>query len=83
MARGFELDVIGGVVLGGTNIFGGEGSIVGTVLGVTFLYLVEPCLLYAGVAEHWRDAVQGAVIVAVIGLDCWLHRREKLLQELQ
>lgn len=83
MARNFELDVIGGVVLGGTNIFGGEGSLLGTALGALFLYLVGQTLLYAGVGEYWRTAVQGAVIVGVIGFDCWVHRREKLLKELQ
>jgi len=83
MARGFELDVIGAVVLGGTNIFGGEGSLIGTALGAFFLYLVGQTMLYAGVGEYWRTAVQGAVIVAVIGFDCWAHRREKLLKELQ
>lgn len=83
LARGFELDVIGGVVLGGTNIFGGEGSYLGTALGVFFLYWVGQALIYAGVSEYWRDAIQGAVIIAVIGADCALHRRRKLMEELR
>jgi rhamnose transport system permease protein len=83
MAKGFELEVIGAVVLGGTNIFGGEGSFAGTALGVVFLYLVGQAMLYAGVSEYLRMAIQGAVIVAVIGFDCAVHRRQKLLEELQ
>jgi len=83
IARNFELDVIGGVVLGGTNIFGGEGSFAGTALGVAFLYLVGQTMLYAGVSEYWRTAIQGAVIVTVIGFDCAMHRRRKLLEELK
>ena len=83
MARGFELDVIGAVVLGGTNIFGGEGSFAGTVLGGIFLYLVGQAMLYAGVSEYWRTAVEGAVIITVIGFDCAMHRRRKLLEELR
>lgn len=83
LARGFELDVIGGVVLGGTNIFGGEGSYLGTALGMSFLYWVGQALIYAGVSEYWRDAIQGAVIIVVIGADCLLHRRRKLLEELR
>jgi len=83
LARNFELDVIGAVVLGGTNIFGGEGSYLGTVLGGLFLYLVGQTMVYAGISEYWRIAVQGAIILAVIGFDCVLHRRHKLLEELR
>ncbi len=83
MAMGFELSVIGAVVLGGTNIFGGEGTMLGTVLGALFLYLIGQAMLYAGVSEYWRTAIEGAVIVAVIGFDCALHRRQKLLDELR
>jgi ribose/xylose/arabinose/galactoside ABC-type transport system permease subunit len=83
MARSFELYVIGAIVLGGTNIFGGEGSFFGTVLGGTFLYFVGQAMLYAGVSEFWRTALQGGVIVTVIGIDCLLHRRQKLLEELR
>ncbi len=83
LARGFELDVIGGVVLGGTNIFGGEGSYIGTALGVFFLYWVGQALIYAGISEYWREAFQGAVIIAVIGFDCAIHRKRKLMEELR
>lgn len=83
MARNFELDVIGAVVLGGTNIFGGEGSYLGTALGGCFLYLIGQTMFYAGVGEDWRTAVQGAVIVSVIGIDCLIHRRRNRLEELR
>ena len=79
----FELDVIAAVVLGGTSIFGGEGSYVGTALGALFLYLMEPAMLYAGVDEYWRKAVQGAAILTVIGVDCALSRKRKMLEELR
>ncbi len=83
MARGFELEVIGAIVLGGTNIFGGEGSFLGTILGAFFLYFVGQTLLYADVDLYYREAIQGALIVIVIGVDCALHRRQKLLDELK
>jgi ribose/xylose/arabinose/galactoside ABC-type transport system permease subunit len=82
MALGFELQVIGAVVLGGTNIFGGEGSFVGTILGAFFLYFVLELLIYAGVSPYYQDVITGAMILAVIGLDCVLHKKEKMLQEL-
>jgi ribose/xylose/arabinose/galactoside ABC-type transport system permease subunit len=83
LGDGFELNVIAAVVLGGTSIFGGQGSYLGTALGALFLYLIGPAMLYAGVNEYWRTAVQGAAILAVIGVDCGLSRNRKLLQELR
>ncbi len=83
MAVGFELSVIAAVVLGGTNIFGGEGTLLGTILGALFLYLIDPAMLYAGVNEYYRTAIPGLMIVAVIGFDCAVHRRQKLLDELR
>ena len=83
LGLGFELTVIAAVVLGGTSIFGGQGSYIGTALGGLFLYLIEPAMLYAGVNEYWRTTVQGAAILAVIGADCALGRQRKLLEELQ
>jgi ribose/xylose/arabinose/galactoside ABC-type transport system permease subunit len=82
IGMGFELQVIAAVVLGGTNIFGGEGSFAGTVLGAFFLYFISQALTYAGANPYFQDAITGAVIIAVIGLDCALHRREKLREEL-
>jgi ribose/xylose/arabinose/galactoside ABC-type transport system permease subunit len=83
MLRGFELDVIGAVVVGGTNIFGGEGCYAGTILGCSFFYLLSQLLTYAGISEYYRQVVIGGAIIAVIGADCLLHRREKLLEELR
>jgi len=82
MALGFELQVIGAVILGGTNIFGGEGSYAGTVLGALFLYFTAQWMTYAGISPYFQEAVTGAIIIAVIGMDCALHRRRKLLEEL-
>jgi ribose/xylose/arabinose/galactoside ABC-type transport system permease subunit len=82
IALGFELQVIGAVVLGGTNIFGGEGTYLGTVLGGFFLYFLSQVLTYAGASPYCQDAIAGAVIVLVIGTDCALHRRHKLMEEL-
>jgi ribose/xylose/arabinose/galactoside ABC-type transport system permease subunit len=82
MALGFELQVIGAVILGGTNIFGGEGSYAGTALGALFLYFTSQWMTYAGISPYFQEAITGALIIAVIGMDCALHRRRKLLEEL-
>jgi ribose/xylose/arabinose/galactoside ABC-type transport system permease subunit len=82
MALGLELQIIGAVILGGTNIFGGEGSYIGTVIGAFFLYLIWELLVYAGVNPYFQDAITGAIILWIIGLDCLLHRKQKWLEEL-
>jgi len=82
MALGFELQVIAAVILGGTNIFGGEGSYLGTLLGAIFLYLVSQVLVYAGASAYVQDAITGAVILVIISVDCSLHRPAKLMEEL-
>ena len=81
MALGLELQVIGAVILGGTNIFGGEGSYAGTVLGAFFLYFLSELMVYAGVSPYFQEVVAGAIIIFVIGLDCAMHRKRKLLEE--
>lgn len=83
IATGFELQVIAAVVLGGTNIFGGEGSFLGTFLGAAFLYLISQVLVYAEASPYAQDAISGAVILVIIGLDCLMHRKTKSLEELQ
>lgn len=82
MALGFELQVIGAVILGGTHIFGGEGSYAGTLLGAFFLYFVSELLIYAGISPYFQDVIAGALIIGVIGFDCGLQRKRKLLEEL-
>jgi len=82
MALGFELQVIAAVVLGGTSIFGGEGSYLGTLLGSLFLYLVSQVLIYANASAYLQDALTGAIILAIIGVDCALHRSAKRMEEL-
>jgi rhamnose transport system permease protein len=65
---GFELQVITGVVIGGTDIFGGRGTILGSMLGVLLLTTVETALTFLRVAPEWVPAVQGALILmAVVG----------------
>lgn len=82
MALGFELQVIAAVILGGTNIFGGEGSFLGTLLGALFLYLVSQVLVYAEATAYLQEAITGAIILGIIGLDCAWHRQAKLMEEL-
>jgi simple sugar transport system permease protein len=60
---GGELDVIAAVVLGGASIFGGKGSVSGTVLGVVLIALIKNSLILLGVPGAWQRAAVGALLL--------------------
>ena len=60
---GTELDVIAAVILGGARITGGEGTVLGTLLGVVLVTLVNNVLILAGVPSTWQKVIVGAFIV--------------------
>jgi rhamnose transport system permease protein len=71
---GLELKVIAAVVVGGTAISGGRGSLAGTVLGVMLLGAIGPALTFLGVSAYWERAIQGAIILAAVALDALRDR---------
>jgi rhamnose transport system permease protein len=73
---GFELEVITAVVLGGTRITGGRGSVSGTLLGVILIGTIRNGLNLLGLASVWQAMVAGAVLVgtAVVNERIALHR---------
>lgn len=72
---GFELDVIAAVVLGGASIFGGRGSVAGTLLGVFLLVMIKNSLILMHVDTTWQQVVVGAIIVSSTGLTAWRDRK--------
>jgi ribose transport system permease protein len=69
MAPSMELTTIAAVVLGGTALFGGEGRIGGTVVGLFILAVLSNGLNILGMSSFWQDLVTGLVVVAVVALD--------------
>ena len=61
--------VIAAVVVGGTAITGGRGTVAGTVLGVILLGGLSPALTFLGVTAHWERAVQGLIILTAVAID--------------
>jgi ribose/xylose/arabinose/galactoside ABC-type transport system permease subunit len=74
MADGMELQSIAAVVVGGTNLFGGEGGVGGTMIGILIIGVLANGLSILGVAEFWQRVVNGLIIVAVVALDQWRRR---------
>jgi len=60
---GGELNVIAAVVLGGASLFGGKGSVLGTVLGVILISLIHNCLILLGVPSFWERATIGLLLL--------------------
>ena len=76
MGTGLELDVIAAVVLGGTSIFGGTGTILGTALGVILIQLLKNGLALTGVKGDATIVVIGTVLILSILITNLLQRRE-------
>ena len=72
---GFELDVIAAVVLGGASIFGGRGSVGGTLLGVFLLVMIKNSLILMHVDTTWQQVVVGVIIVCSTALTAWRDRK--------
>ena len=71
---GAEIDVIAAVVLGGVSIFGGRGSVLGTMLGVFTLVMLTNSLIIMHVDTTWQRIVIGTVVIAAAGLTSWRDR---------
>ncbi len=63
---GWEFDAISAVLIGGTSLFGGEGSIIGTILGVLFIGLLSNGMVLLGVNPYLQDVARGAIILLAV-----------------
>jgi ribose transport system permease protein len=72
--NGFELQVIAGVIIGGVGLFGGRGTVFGSLIGVLILTMLTSGLILMGVTQFWDGIVSGLVILAAAGLDLVVRR---------
>lgn len=75
-ATSYELNAIAAVVLGGTSLFGGRGTVGGTVIGAFVIGFLSDGLVLVGVSEFWQMIAKGSVIVAAVALDEAQRRRQ-------
>ena len=78
-ARGLELAVVAAVVVGGVNIFGGSGTVVGALLGAVLIGILEQSLFRLQISEFWRDAVLGLLILLAVASDAVILQRLRAL----
>ena len=74
-ALGFELQTVAAPVVGGVNIFGGSGSVLGTVLGAFLLGIINKSLTLVHISPFWQLAVQGLLILLAVITDSVIMRR--------
>ena len=74
---GLELDSIAAVVIGGASLFGGRGSIIGTLFGVFIMVFIRNGLNLLGVSPYWQGTAIGSIIIAAVLLERILNRRSR------
>ncbi len=68
-AVGLEFTVIAAVILGGTSLAGGKGTLIGTLVGVFILRTLDNGLILAGVSSYYQQVARGLVLLLAVGLD--------------
>jgi ribose/xylose/arabinose/galactoside ABC-type transport system permease subunit len=74
---GLELDVIAAVVIGGASLSGGQGSVLGTLLGVLILSVLENGVSFFNVPVEVKHILIGGIIIANTALSQWQRRRSE------
>jgi inositol transport system permease protein len=75
MGFGYELDAIAMVVIGGTSLYGGRGSIVGTVLGACIFGVIISGFTFLRIDAFYQEMIKGVIIVGAVVQDVYRQRR--------
>ena len=76
LGQGYELDAIAAVVIGGTSLSGGTGTILGTIIGAFIMSVLINGLRMMSVAQEWQTVVTGAIIILAVYMDILRRRRQ-------
>jgi ribose/xylose/arabinose/galactoside ABC-type transport system permease subunit len=72
--NGLELDVIAAVIIGGTSLSGGEGTIIGTLIGVLIMGVLKNGIILLGVSPFFQMLIIGIVIISAVAIDMWSRK---------
>jgi ribose transport system permease protein len=73
---GYELEAIAAVIIGGTSLAGGEGSILGAIIGAALMGVLKNGFVLLGVSAYWQMFALGAVIIAAVLIDSLKRKRQ-------
>jgi ribose transport system permease protein len=68
-AQGYELDVIAAVVIGGTSLSGGQGTVIGTLIGALIMAVVRNGLNLLLVSTYWQQVIIGFIVIGAVAFD--------------
>jgi ribose/xylose/arabinose/galactoside ABC-type transport system permease subunit len=74
-ATGWEMDAVAAAIVGGTTLDGGEGSIIGTLMGAILLGLLGNAMVLLRVSMYWQQIVTGTIIIGVVTIDVLRKRK--------
>ncbi|HEX2911103.1 MAG TPA: ABC transporter permease [Chloroflexia bacterium] len=77
LGQGYELDAIAAAVIGGTSLSGGEGSILGTIIGAFIISTLTNGLRILSVPQEWQTVVTGSIVIVAVYLDIVRRRQNK------
>jgi ribose transport system permease protein len=77
LGQGYELDAIAAAVIGGTSLSGGEGSILGTVIGAFIISTLQNGLRILSVPQEWQTVVTGGIVIVAVYLDIVRRRQQQ------
>ena len=77
LGQGYELDAIAAAVIGGTSLSGGEGSILGTVIGAFIISTLTNGLRILSVPQEWQTVVTGGIVIVAVYLDIVRRRQQQ------
>lgn len=77
LGQGYELDAIAAAVIGGTSLSGGEGTILGTIIGAFIISTLSNGLRILSVPQEWQTVVTGGIIILAVYLDIVRRRQQK------
>src|SRR5690606_37657726 len=75
LGQGYELEAIAAVVIGGTSLSGGTGTVLGTIIGAFIMSVLTTGLRILAVAQEWQIVVTGAIILLAVYIDIVRRRR--------
>ena len=81
LGAGLELQVVAAVVIGGTSLAGGSGTLLGALIGVILISMIGSGLVFYGVSGNWAQFVTGVVIILAIAMDRAIKRKRKAVEQ--
>ncbi len=74
---GVDLKAISACVIGGSSLNGGEGTILGSIIGITLMSVIASALVLLDVSPYWQDLTMGLILLAAVSIDFLSHMRRK------